>query len=92
MAETILKQANGLFAVYSSISDALLAYDLTENELICDAMDEAAERARVEMERKIASAPEAMAWVGSLRGHPDAVSRMTEILTTERLPLPRGGF
>jgi len=46
MARLIIKQPNGLYAVYSSVTDTIVMWNCTVDDLIADAVERETERVR----------------------------------------------
>lgn len=53
MGNQIIRQPDGLFAVFSTETDTITVYDATEDELVEHFAEEAAERARETVRRTI---------------------------------------
>lgn len=51
MGKQIIRQPNGLFAIYSSSTDTITAWDATEQEIIDEFAERAAEDARQNVRR-----------------------------------------
>ena len=53
MGNQIIKQPDGRFAIFSSITDTIIVWDATADEIVEYFAEQAAERAREDVRRKI---------------------------------------
>ena len=67
MARILLKQPDGKWAQYSTISDSLIVWDCTKEEMLTFAAKEAAEEAEVRMIR----------WMGDVESSQPVVRQIT---------------
>ena len=75
MGRQIIKQPNGLYAEYSTISDSFIVWDATADEIIQHARNEAAERAECRCKEALENADAGkirgfgLAWEEALENH-----------------------